>query len=142
MPIRLRTLAATMMLLASAPLAAQSSPASSTGARPASPVTTFDAPPMDSRLLVDAVERRDASSPRESEPWKDVVTRPWWHYPAIGAAIGAGAGLIHANAIMQGDYVGFPLAEPNVLLPVAYGAVGAFLGVLVDSSERERAARR
>lgn len=141
MPIRLRTLAAMMPLLAAAPLAAQPAPAPSTDEPRASSVTAVEAPSLDSRLIVE-IDTDQAPRPNGSEAWADVVTRPWWHYPAIGAAIGAGAGLLHANSIMRGEYIGFPLAEPNVLLPIAYGAVGAFLGVLIDSSERERAARR
>ena len=53
-----------------------------------------------------------------------------------------GAGLIHAKAITQGDYVGFPWVEPIILLPTAYALAGAFVGLLIDASERERAARR
>ena len=97
-------------------------------------------PALDSRLVVQPVVTWNTARPEESQAWQD-VSRPRWHYPAIGAAIGVAAGVIHANAITQGDYVGLPV-EPMILLPIAYGAIGAFLGVLMDSAERERAARR
>lgn len=141
MRIRIAALALT---LAATPLAAQtgSHSAAADDAPRESSTISVPAPTVDSRLIVAVAAIQDAPRAGESEAWADVVTRPWWHYPAIGAAIGAGAGLIHANTIMRGDYIGFPIAEPNVLLPIAYGAVGAFLGVLVDSADRERAARR
>jgi preprotein translocase subunit Sec61beta len=112
---------------------------------PASPdaalmANTLQAPLLDPRLVVSAAAAETAGA-QESEAWKDVVTRPWWHYPAIGGAIGAAAGVIHAHAIMQGDPIGIPF-DPRYVLPAAYGAAGAFLGILIDSAERERAARR
>jgi hypothetical protein len=109
-------------------------------AAPVQVTNTLQAPMLDPRLVVSAASE-EVAHPQESEAWKDVVTRPWWHYPAIGLAIGGAAGVIHANAIMQGDYVGIPV-EPMYVLPPAYGLAGAFLGLLIDSAERERAARR
>lgn len=134
---------AAALTLAATPLAAQAAAdvAAPGDAPAASSAGTLAAPILDPRLIVEPEETVDAAHPTDSEAWRRVVTRPWWHYPAIGAVIGAAAGAIHANAIMQGDYVGIPV-EPMYLLPPAYGAAGAFLGILVDSAERERAARQ
>ena len=134
-------LALLALILGSTAVSAQNDVPAPADAAPVLATNTLHAPMLDPRLVVSASAEEDAST-QESQAWKDVVTRPWWHYPAIGAAIGGAAGAIHANAIMQGDYIGFPLAEPIVVLPLAYGAVGAFLGILIDSAERERAARR
>jgi len=71
----------------------------------------------------------------------DTVARPRWHYPAIGAVIGLVAGVIHAKAATRGDYVGLPV-EPMYVYPPVYAAAGAFVGYLVDSSDRRRRARR
>ncbi|HEX6369293.1 MAG TPA: hypothetical protein VF006_10200 [Longimicrobium sp.] len=130
-----------LVTLAASSLGAQTGAAASSGGVHPSSARTLPAPVPDPRLLVEAAEAEDAARPGESEAWRRAVTRPRWHYPAIDAGIGVAAGVIHANAITQGDYVGLPM-EPMILLPVAYGAVGAFLGLLIDSSERERAARR
>lgn len=134
-------LAVLALTLVSTSLGAQIDIPASPDAAPVLVANTLRAPIMDPRLVVSNAAE-DAAGAQESEAWKDVVTRPWWHYPAIGAVIGGAAGAIHARAIMQGDYIGFPLAEPIVVLPIAYGAVGTFLGILIDSAERERAARR
>lgn len=129
------------LTLAATPLAAQAAVEDAApGDAPAA--ASLPVPVLDPRLSVEPAETVDAARPSESDEWRRVVTRPWWHYPAVGLAIGGAAGAIHANAIMQGDYIGFPLAEPIVVLPIAYGAVGAFLGILIDSAEREREARR
>jgi hypothetical protein len=135
-------LAVLALTLAPIALGAQTDFAATHDAAPLSVANTLPQPIMDPRLVVRPTAADDAAGAQESEAWKDVVTRPWWHYPAIGAVIGGAAGAIHARAIMQSDYVGFPLAEPIVVLPIAYGAVGTFLGILIDSAERERAARR
>lgn len=129
--------------LAATPLAAQTADGVEMpdDASAALPAASLHAPVLDPRLVIQPAETLDAARPTESEEWRRVVTRPWWHYPAIGAVIGAAAGVIHANAITQGDYVGIPV-EPIHILPPAYGLGGAFLGLLVDSAERERAARR
>lgn len=130
------------LTLAATPLAAQTAADfTAQGDASAAPsAASLSVPVLDSRLIVEPAEKLDAR-PTESEEWRGVVTRPWWHYPAIGLAIGGAAGMIHANAIMQGDYVGIPV-EPMYVLPPAYGLAGAFLGLLIDSAERERAARR
>jgi hypothetical protein len=93
-------------------------------------------PRLDARLVVGPY-----SAPFQGPVTLDVVTRPRWHYPAAGAAVGAAAGLAHGYAITHGDNIGWPV-DPRHFLPVAYGAVGAFLGLLVDHSERERKAAR
>ena len=133
-------LAVLALTLASTALGAQTDIPASRDAAPVQVANTLQAPIRDPRLIVSAAPQ-EAAGTQESEVWKDVVTRPWWHYPAIGAAIGGAAGVIHANAIMQGDYVGIPV-EPIYVLPPAYALAGAFLGLLIDSAERERAARR
>lgn len=94
---------------------------------------------IDSRLVVEP--RTDAREVDASALRSAVATRPRWRYPAIGAAIGLAAGIVHAHAITRGDYIGYPV-EPMYLFPPAYAAAGAFLGVLVDSADRERKARR
>lgn len=134
------SLALLALTLGSTVLSAQTDLAATHDAAALSVANTLPAPIMDPRLVVSAAAE-DAAGIQESQAWKDVVTRPWWHYPAIGLAIGGAAGAIHANAIMQGDYIGIPV-EPMYILPPAYGLVGAFLGLLIDSAERERAARR
>lgn len=97
------------------------------------------APPRDVRLLVGVHVAKHPTQPEESSAWKDTVARPWWHYPAIGAAIGITAGVIQAKGMK--DPIGFPV-DPIYVFPTIYGAAGAFVGILVDSAERERAARR
>lgn len=92
-------------------------------------------PRLDARLVVGPYSAPDRAVSL------DVVTRPRWHYPAAGAAVGAAAGLAHGYAITRGDNIGWPV-DPRHFLPVAYGAVGAFLGLLIDHSERERKAAR
>jgi hypothetical protein len=133
-------LAVLALTLASTALGAQTDFAATHDGAPSPVASTLRSPIMDPRLVVSAASH-EAAGVKESQAWKDVVTRPWWHYPAIGLAIGGAAGVIHANAIMQGDYVGIPV-EPMYVLPPAYGLAGAFLGLLIDSAERERAARR
>lgn len=135
------SIAAGALMLGATPLPAQADAPAPAAALRAPSAGTFAAPVLDPRLIVDPEQRVDATRPAESEAWRDVVARPWWHYPAIGAVIGAAAGAVHAHAITRGDYVGLPV-EPMYVLPPAYGAVGAFLGLLIDSAERERAARR
>jgi hypothetical protein len=131
------------LTLAATPLATQTAADVATpGDAPAAPpAASLPAPVLDPRLIVEPAEAPDTARPTESEEWQRVVTRPWWHYPAIGLAIGGAAGAIHSNAIMQGDPIGIPF-DPRYVLPLAYGAGGAFLGILIDSAERERAARR
>lgn len=124
-------------LFVSSPLAAQTHSADDRAS--ASAVVTVGGS-VDTRLRVRWDQRKDAARPMESRAWADSVTRPRWRYPAIGAGIGVAAGVIHAHAITRGDYVGIPV-EPMYILPPVYGAVGAFLGLLVDSAERERARR-
>ena len=103
---------------------------------PAPAERTVLTPRLDPRLVV------APESPLDREATTvDIVTRPRWHYPAAGGAIGAAAGLAHGYAITRQDYVGWPV-EPMHFLPVAYGAVGAFLGLLIDNAERERKAAR
>lgn len=146
--IRIPT-AVVALALCAAPLAAQSdAPAgehTADASAPSLPPRLSPSPPsapiVDARLRVDPAEAQNATDPAESDAWQRVVARPWWQYPAIGAAIGVTAGVIHAYAITQGDYVGLPV-EPMYVLPVAYGAAGAFVGLLLDSAERERAARQ
>ena len=126
--------------LAATPLGAQSAPraAAPAAARLASARTTLAPPRLDARLVV---RHADEAAPRlQSRIPADVVTRPRWRYPAIGAAIGIAAGLIHASSME--DPIGFPIGDPVYVLPALYGAAGAFVGLLVDSADRERAARR
>lgn len=125
-------------LFASGPLAAQTAPADDGMHRSAAPTTL---PATDARLRARCEDGEDAARQMESRAWTDTVARPRWRYPAIGAAIGIAAGVLHAHAITRGDYVGIPV-EPMYILPPAYGLAGAFIGLLIDSSERERAARR
>lgn len=70
-----------------------------------------------------------------------VAARLRWRYPAIGAGVGLLAGIVHAHAMTRGDYVGFP-GEPMYVLPPLYAAGGAFVGLLIDSANHERKARR
>lgn len=97
------------------------------------------APALDLRFVVGEAGRKDPARPVDSPAWKDVVTRPRWRYPAIGAAIGITAGVVQAKGMQ--DPIGFPI-DPIYIFPTAYGALGAFIGLLVDSADRERAARR
>lgn len=120
-----------LALLLSLPPAAAAAQAASPPVQPGSAL----APRLDARLIVTTSVARHTTA-----PIADVVTRPRWHYPAIGAAVGAGAGLVHAYQLTRG-YIEWPV-EPKHILPVLYGAVGAFVGFVVDSAERERAAAR
>jgi hypothetical protein len=129
----------TLALAASPLMLGAQAPAAPSHAERA-PAATVRARVLDPRLIL-AATPDDAACPEESDAWKDAVTRPRWQYPAIGAVIGVAAGVIHAHAITQGDYVGIPV-EPMYVLPAAYGAIGAFVGLLIDSADRERAARR
>lgn len=95
---------------------------------------------IDARLIVTPVLPDRAAAPVHID-LSDTLARPRWRYPAIGAAIGVVAGAVHAHAMTRGDYVGLPV-EPMYVLPPAYAAVGAFVGVLIDSADRERRARR
>jgi hypothetical protein len=138
MRIRLLLLACTLaaMPLSAQPNSGASNPAD--GFRVAAQ-TTLARPWLDGRLIVRDAD--EASLRRDSRLHADVVTRPRWRYPAIGAAVGAAGGILYAYAITRGDYVGLPV-EPMYVLPAAYGLGGAFLGLLIDSADRERAARR
>lgn len=118
------------LLLSLVPAAAQAQAA----APPVQPSSAL-APRLDPRLIVSESAARHATA-----PIADVVTRPRWHYPAIGAGVGAVAGLVHGYQL-SGGYLEWPI-EPMHILPVLYGAVGAFVGLVVDSAERERAAAR
>jgi hypothetical protein len=134
-------LAVLALTLAPIALGAQTDFAATHDAAPLSVANTLQQPIMDPRLVVRPTAADDAAGAQESEAWKDVVTRPWWHYPAIGAAIGGAAGAIHVYAITRSDSYGAPV-DPRYVLPPAYALAGAFLGILIDSAERERAARR
>lgn len=101
----------------------------------APPASSVLAPRLDARLVV-----TDSAARRAIAPLADVETRPRWLYPAIGAAVGAGAGMVHGYRLTRG-YIEWPI-EPMHILPVLYGAVGAFVGLVADSAERERAAAR
>lgn len=133
-------LALLALILSSTALGAQTPIPASLDAAPVLVANTLPVPTMDPRLVVSAAGE-DATGTQESEAWKDVVTRPWWHYPAIGAVIGGAAGAIHVYAITRSDYYGAPV-DPRYVLPPAYALAGAFLGILIDSAEREREARR
>ncbi|HEX2206960.1 MAG TPA: hypothetical protein VHG93_04710, partial [Longimicrobium sp.] len=102
------SLALLVLALVGRPLAAQTGVEMKApdDAPSASAAGTVPAPALNSRLIVE-MEVDDAARPGETGAWQD-VTRPRWRDPAIGAAVGVGAGLIHANAVTQGDYVGFP----------------------------------
>lgn len=127
------------LALAATPVAGQT--AAGFGAPGDAPAASLAAPVLDPRLIVEPAETLDSARPTDPGAWKDVVSRPWWHYPAIGAAIGGTAGAIHVYAITRSDFYGAPV-DPRYVLPAAYAAAGAFLGILIDSAERERAARR
>jgi hypothetical protein len=134
-----RIVAAFVLTLASAaaPLSAQAGlrlPGSA-AENAALPLT----PRVDERLFVTpgAATRVEAS---ESARWSDTVARSRWRYPVIGAVIGLAAGIIHAQAVTSGDYVGFPV-EPMYFFPPVYAAAGAVVGVMVDSADRKRRAR-
>lgn len=133
-------LALLTLILGSTALGAQTGIPAAHDTAPIPVANTLQPPMLDPRLVVRTAEE-DAASARESQAWRDVVTRPWWHYPAIGAAIGGAAGAIHVYAITRSDYYGAPV-DPRYILPPAYALAGAFLGILIDSAERERAARR
>lgn len=134
-------LALLALILGSTAVSAQTDIPAPADAAPVLATNTLHASMLDPRLVVRPTAEEEAGGTQESQAWKDVVTRPWWHYPAIGFAVGGAAGVIHANAIMQGDPIGIPF-DPRYVLPLAYGAGGAFLGILIDSAERERKARR
>jgi hypothetical protein len=123
---------------AAAPLSAQAGmrlPGSAAGN------AALPAPPrVDERLFVTPAAATSADV-GESAVWSDTVARPRWRYPVIGAVVGLAAGIIHAQAVTSGDYVGLPV-EPMYVLPPLYAAAGAFAGLLIDSADRERKARR
>jgi hypothetical protein len=133
-PARLAAIASIALAACTAPLAAQQ---------------TVDAPShidgnrariqIHSRLVVES--RRDAREMDSTTLRSVAAARPRWRYPAIGAGVGLLAGIVHAHAMTRGDYVGLP-AEPMYVLPPLYAAAGAFVGVLIDSADRERKARR
>lgn len=124
-------------IVAAAPVAAQTDVHASARADvlPATARTVLHPPRLDARLVV-----RDAARPTDARLQPEVVARPRWRYPAIGAAVGIAAGLIHASSMQ--DPIGFPVGDPIYVMPAVYGLAGAFVGLLIDSAERERAARR
>lgn len=137
MPMRTLLLAFALSCGATS-LAAQSQPIPQSPAALQPGALALGAPVVDARLVIRAAAEEDAGL--ESRTWKEVVTRPWWHYPAIGAAIGIAAGVVQAKGMQ--DPIGFPIGDPVYVLPTLYGAAGAFVGILIDSADRERAARR
>ena len=124
------------LMLVGTPVASQAG--ADVTAPSAASATTLMPPALDPRLAI-TIDVPDGQ-PEASRAWQD-VTRPRWRYPAIGAAVGVAAGLIHGHVIMQGEPIGIPVDARYILAP-AYGLAGAFIGLLIDSSERERAARR
>src|ERR1043165_8389660 len=93
-------------VLVGSPAAAQ------TGAGAAAPGAASATTPVphvvDPRLAITISTPERPTRPEEAGEWAD-VTRPRWRYPAIGAAVGVAAGLIHGHVIMQGDPIGLPV---------------------------------